>query len=294
MLIFYARNWYLTGSMTNRIISFHPPTTNQIRQGISTISTWLLPARINSTVRLILLGLFVITIVILIVQSYMREKDGKTEKSHKKGARQYVILLVLYAIIYLILVVFSLTFFDASTKLNDRILSPLYLIGIMAGLISLWNSSWIEEYGFVRYGVIGICLVFLGINFLRGYDISSNMRIEGRGFSGAEWRRSETVSAIADLPPDTLLFSNEAFAIYYLTGLPSNWIPENYDPVKDQEEENYAQRIGSMRDEIIAHKGALVIFNSISKHNVYAPIDELSAGLSMFAMVSDGVIYTSP
>ena len=294
MLIFYARNWYLTGSMTNRIIAYHPPTIVQIRQGLSTISTWLLPARINPTFRLVVLGLFLIAIVTLIVLSYFRDKQNQEVKEHEIGARQFVLLLVLYAIIYIVMVIFSLTFFDASTKLNDRILSPIYLVGIIAGLITIWNSSWFEEYVFVRYGVIAIFLVFIGINFLRGYDVLTSMRKDGRGFSGKEWNSSETVAALTKLPPGTLLFSNEAFAIYYLAGIPANWIPENYDPVKDKEDENYSQRIGLMRDEIISHNGALVIFNSISKHNVYASIDELSRGLSLFRKAEDGAIFTSP
>ena len=294
MLIFYARNWYLTGSMTNRIIAFHPPTIVQIRQGLSTVSTWLLPGRINPTFRLVVLGLFLIAIVTLIVLSYFREKQNQEILAIEKGARQFVLLLLLYAIIYVAMVIFSLTFFDASTKLNDRILSPIYLVGIIAGLITIWNSPWFEAHAILRYGVITFCILFVGINFLRGYDVLNSMRKNGRGFSGKEWHSSETVAALAKLPPGTLLFSNEAFAIYYLTRIPANWIPENYDPVKDQEDENYSQRIGLMRDEIITQNGALVIFNSISKHNVYASIDELSRGLSLFQKADDGAIFTSP
>ena len=120
------------------------------------------------------------------------------------------------------------------------------------------------------------------------------MRLMGKGFSGKEWQESETIAAIAQLPQDTLIFSNEAFAIYYLNGTPSNWIPENYDPVKDQKDENYAQRIDTMRSEIVERNGALVVFNSINQHNVYAPIGELSSGLSLLVKGSDGAIYTSP
>ncbi len=131
VLIFYARNWYLTGSMTNRIIAFHPPSVNQIRQGIATISTWLLPARINPTLRLVVLGLFLITILTLIVFSYLKEGKSNDNRTVDEAAKQFVILMVLYAVIYLVMVVLSLTFFDASTKLNDRILSPVYLVGIL-------------------------------------------------------------------------------------------------------------------------------------------------------------------
>ena len=164
----------------------------------------------------------------------------------------------------------------------------------MAGLIVVWNATWFEANRFLKYGVIAICLVFLGVNFLRSADVVRTMRLEGRGFSGKEWRDSETIAAIAKLPPDTLLFSNEAFAIYYLTGIPSNWIPENFDPVKGQEDANYAQRVRSMREEIISQDGALVVFNSINKHSVYAPIGELSDGLSLFEKGKDGAVFTNP
>ena len=294
MLVFYVRNWYLTGSMTNRIISFHPPTEAQIKQGISTISKWLLPARINSSLRLVVLVLFLIAVAALIIMNHLRSKKESDSQLVLMGANQFVVLLITYALIYLFMVFASLTFFDASTRLNDRILSPLYVIGIVAGLISVWNSALFEDHVLIRSGVIALCLMFLGINLLRGFDVSNSMRKEGRGFSGRDWRSSETIAAIAQLPPNILMFSNEAFAIYYLTGNSANWIPENYDPVKGQEDENYSQRINQMRSEIVEQNGALVVFNSISKHNVYAPIEDLSAGLSLLVKGTDGAVYTSP
>ena len=294
MLVFYVRNWYLTGSLTNRIISFHPPTEAQIKQGISTISIWMLPARINSSLRLVVLVLFLIAVAALMVMNYLRSKKEPDSQFVLMGANQFVVLLITYALIYLFMVFASLTFFDASTRLNDRILSPLYVIGILAGLITIWNSELFEEHMVIRGGVIAFCLMFLGINLLRGFDISNPMRNEGKGFSGRDWRSSETIAAISQLPQNTLMFSNEAFAIYYLTDHSANWIPENYDPVKGQEDENYSQRINHMRSEIVEQNGALVVFDSISKHNVYAPIEDLSAGLSLLVKGTDGAVYTSP
>ena len=294
MLVFYLRNWYLTGSMTNRIISFHPPTEAQIKQGISTLSNWLLPARINSSLQLIVLVLFLFAVAALIVINDLRSKKESDSQSMLMGVNQFVILLIMYALIYLFMVFASLTFFDASTRLNDRILSPLYVIGIIAGLITVWNSALFEDHVLIRSGIIALCLMFLGINLLRGFDVSNSMRKEGKGFSGRDWRSSETIAAISHLPPNTLMFSNEAFAIYYLTGNSANWIPENYDPVKGQAEVRYKQRIGEMRSEIVEKSGALVIFNSITKHNVYAPIDELTAGLSRWMNGADGAIYHAP
>ena len=294
ILFWYVRNWYLTGSMTNRVIGFHPPTLAQIKQGISTLSIWLLPAGINSSIRLIGLGLFIAVFIIMMAIEYQKDRTRNNMLDEGEGARRFSWLLIMFAIVYIMMVFLSLTFFDASTKLNDRILAPIYLTGILATLILIWNSAWFVEKSFVRVGIIILVIFFIGINSFRGYNVAASMRLEGKGFSGREWRNSDTVAALQQLPSGTLIFSNEAFAIYYLTGSPANWIPENYDPVKNEIDNNYSQRIDSMRAEVVQNDGALVIFNSIRKHNVYAPIKELSEGLKLLGEYADGVIFTKP
>jgi hypothetical protein len=294
ILLWYGRNWYLTGSMTNRVIGFHPPTLEQIKQGISTLSIWLLPAGINSSIRLIGLGLFIAVFIIMVAIDYQKDRTRNNLLDEGEGARRFFWLLIMFAIVYIMMVLLSLTFFDASTKLNDRILAPIYLTGILATLILIWNSAWFAEKSYIRIGISILALLFIGINLLPGYSVASAMRVEGKGFSGRQWKNSETVAALEQLPPGTLMFSNEAFAIYYLTGSPANWIPENYDPVKNEIDNNYSQRIESMRAEVVQYDGALVIFNSIRKHNVYAPIMELSEGLKLLGEFADGVIFTQP
>ncbi len=294
MLIFYIRNWSLTGSMTNRIIGFHPPTQNQIRQGLGTISTWLLPDRINSYLRMVVLAIFLIAIAALILWNYFNGKSKPSEQNEDSGALQFTALLAMYAVIYILMVIASLTFFDASTRLNDRILSPLYVLGILIGLITVWNSTILESSKLFRAGVLVLMVVFLGLNLLRGVDTANTMRMEGRGFSGREWRSSETIAEMGNLSPGTVIFSNEAFAIHYLTGISANWIPENFDPVKGMMDEKYDQRIDAMRGQILQQDGALVIFDSINDHNVYAPIEQLAAGLSLWKETADGMIFLHP
>jgi len=64
--------------------------------------------------------------------------------------------------------------------------------------------------------------------------------------------------------------------------------------VKNQADDNYSQRVDLMLDEIVSQDGALVVFNSISNHNVYAPVEELSKGLSLLIKSKDGAIFVSP
>ena len=294
MLVYYVRNWFLTGSMTNRVILFHPPTEAQIRQGISTMSAWLIPTRINIYIRSIVMIIFGIAILVLIVLNFQQIRGKTDTQPEDTETMQFVALLLIYAVIYIIMVGLSLTFFDASTRLNDRILSPLYVIGIVVVLVVIWNSSLLQQNSWGKVGITIICVAFIALNFLRGMDVTNNMRIEGKGFSGRQWRSSETIANLTQLPAEKLIFTNEAFAIYYLVDRPANWIPENYDPVKGQQAEDYEQRINAMQEEIIDRDGALVIFNSISKTNVYAPIEQLTSRLALLAMGDDGSIYVKP
>jgi hypothetical protein len=294
ILIYYLRNWFLTGSFTNRIILFHPPSANQIRQGIATISAWIIPARINQNARLFLLALLGVMLLVLFILNFRQGRREAGVQDNIRVSNQFVLLLGFFIVTYIFSLLMSLTFFDASTRLNDRILSPLYATGIIAAFIIIWNSSFYQQYALVRIGLVAVALVFLGVNLIQGIGVANEMRVEGRGFSGKAWRSSETIDQIQSLPQDTLIYTNEAFAVYYLTGQSANWIPENFDPVKGIQAEDYDERITTMQEDIIQYNGALVIFNSISKANVYAPIEHLTGQLKLWMQGEDGSIFLRP
>ena len=294
MLIFYFRNWLLTGSLTNRVILYHPPTASQLKLGISTIAGWLLPPRFGANTRAILLVLLVITMVILIIVGYLQKKDHVGLPPVQPASQQFIVLIVMYMAIYLLMLGVSLTFFDASTRLNDRILSPIYILGILLVFIVLWNSSYLQEKSWLRIGIVLGCIGFIVLNLLQGWGVANRMRLEGRGFSSKQWRSSATIEKVSDLPADTLIFSNEAFAIYYLAGRTANWLPENYDPVKGQKANDYDQQIDAMQAEILSRNGALVIFDSISKNNVYAPLEQMTSRLKLLVDLDDGSIFVKP
>ena len=52
------------------------------------------------------------------------------------------------------------------------------------------------------------------------------------------------------LDPDAPVYSNEAFPVLYLTGIPARWIPERYDPVKAVEREDFDEQMEKMREAI--------------------------------------------
>lgn len=294
ILVYYLRNWLSSGSFTNRVILYHPPTANQLRQGVATISAWILPARIDQNLRIALFILIGLMLLVLFILDFRQGNSTNEDQHYKVAGSQFVILLGLFIIVYLGSLVLSLTFFDASTRLNDRILSPVYITGLLAGFVIIWNSNFYQKYVLVQIGMVGAILVFIGVNLLQGINVANQMRLDGKGFSGRVWRSSETIDQVKDLPQDTLIYTNEAFAVYYLTGKSANWIPESFDPVKGLQADDYKQHISKMQEDIIRFNGALVIFNTIAKANVYAPIQELTSQLQLWSQNDDGSIYLRP
>jgi hypothetical protein len=287
-LFWYLRNWQLTGAMTNRAWGFHPPTRQQLYQGMVTISTWLLPVSVGPFWRLVAVSIigFGLLVGLVLWSKRSRVNDRKSQR--------LIILLVLIMVIYGLMLIASLTFFDASTRLNDRILSPLYILTLVLSLVVIGNGFLTTQRPVYKSLIIITGLILVGVNVVRSQDLLLNMRSQGRGFTGSNWRNSETIAVVNDMSSDIILFSNEAFPIYFLTGKPTNWIPERVDVVKQKEREEYQTQMTAMRETLMQDNGALILFDTLAQRNVYAPISELTEDLILWKDTSDGAIYLGP
>jgi 4-amino-4-deoxy-L-arabinose transferase-like glycosyltransferase len=294
ILIWYARNYILTGTTTNRSFAFHPPTSERLLSGLTTIYAWMIPGGIPPGIRpIVMVGIVIGGLFLLVFGGYHFWKRRHND-AVIAAAWKFFIISVLFIFIYISSILLSLTFFDASTKLNNRILSPVYFIGIMMLFLLLWNGL---DLNHSRTGTIIIVLLILGAisnNIVKSSELLTEMRLKGLGFTGRRWQSSETIEGVKELPIEGVLYSNEAFPIYFITGRPASWIPEKGDSVLGQENNAYDQKIEMMKAAIEETGGALVIFDSRMNPSVYGSEDELTLGLVLWKDTSDGAIYVSP
>jgi len=294
ILIWYVRNYILTGTTTNRSIAFHPPTSERLLSGLTTINAWMLPGGIPAGIRPIAIVVIVIGGLFLLVFGGYHFWTRRYNDAVIAEAWKFFIISVLFIFIYISSTLLSLTFFDASTKLNNRILSPVYFIGILMLFILLWNGL---DLNHNRTGTIIIVLLFLGaisFNIAKSSELLAEMRLKGLGFTGRRWQSSETIDGVKELPIEGVLYSNEAFPIYFITGRPASWIPEKGDSVLGQETNEFDKKIEMMKAAIEETGGALVIFDSRKILSVYGSEEELTHGLVLWKDTSDGAIYVSP
>lgn len=295
VLFWYLRNFSLTGSFTNRTIAVHPITRQTLTDGLNTFSTWFLSDSFSQDLRiaiaLIILG--GIGVFIISVLSRAREGNGMRDPD----GRRIIRILALHGIVYSSLLVVSISFVDASTRLENRILSPLYLITLTLVVICVtWLISkqlWRHQMAMQVLGIL-LTVVVLGMSLPRHVTMIKDMRSEGSGFNARSWQESEIISILHHLSSGATVYSNEAFAVLYLTEIPARWIPEKYDPVKASERESFEVEINKMRERLGNPNSALVVFHQGYLKPGMPSLEEIMEGLVLAHESRDGIILISP
>ena len=292
IVLWYLRNWLVAGTITNRTILFHPPDKNQLMKGLGTVNLWFLPFRISPALRFTVTIVLTVSIILGLIWLLLRRRRDQADWPESNSSIRSIILLLTFIIVYTSMLMVSLAFFDASTRLNDRILSPVYLIGMILGIIILWKVLPVEEYLWLKAVVVVIFLGFVGVNFMRSASILREMNANGRGFTGRQWQASETIAAVRNLSPEIVIYSNEALPIYFITGRPANNIPEKIDPVKNQIPPDYEDNLQNLVTSVHNCVGVLVIFRDSYLPDLYPPLEEFTSGMVLQAEFQDGWLYS--
>jgi hypothetical protein len=218
--------------------------------------------------------------------------------------------LGLFAGIYLVIVIYSFLFSVPRSDLNQRLLSPLYLAGLLIG-VALLHWAALRLQGKVARVVTGLVLLLPAVLIMDGFRRSLPIAIElhrnGDGYTSSTWRDSETIQLLPRLvPPDMELISNQSAAILFLSGRPAFELTELYFDEPLQTFARYGDGPNEPNDmaEQLFHqrKAALVIFPKTLYWQLYPlygektkeRIDALFAGLETKGPFHDGVVYFYP
>jgi hypothetical protein len=294
----FLRNAFIVGSLANRTLSYHPITTTNLQTAAYTISVWLLPGTYAFRIRVAAVLLPVVLAGGYLLRNTLASRRSRTRIPAKIADRLRVSwLLVFFEILYVAVLVTSLTFVDASTRLNARILSPAYLIALL-WLFLVFDLRWLSLRArrFATTIAIGVWLMSVVFYVVQSYPSLERMRADGRGFSGRGWMQSETVQAVRELEKGGVLYSTEGLALQYLTGRPAYWVPEKIRTLEGTLDMNYESNMALMHERLKEPGGALILFNSsfVATRPELPGRDEIIDGLELLLETSDGEIYVDP
>jgi hypothetical protein len=244
---------------------FHPIGLREAQQALGTLSEWLLLDRFQAWIVLSIMGAAVLASgnLLLIVNRSLPSK--KSIKAHTPGIPTFPRLLLVSVIVYVSFLATSVSFFDAHTSFDDRILSPLYLSALFIVLCmasTLLSAAKKNPSARALVTIVGVA--FLASSLLRGTLWLVRSHSDGvGGYAGQAWQTSETLEQVRTIPHRVPIFSNGPDAIYILTSKLAYMIPKKVDPQTRRMNESSSSELTTMMDQLQKQDGVLVYFKTI-------------------------------
>lgn len=289
-----VRNVLLTGNATNRQSMWHSIPAESIQEGVLSFWMWLLPERYNLIERFLgiwqvllylLLAGFLLALVYLSIKYWVNKN---------KPAFQYQVVWVvaMQAAVYLMLLVFTLAYLDASVNFETRILMPIYnmlLLLFVAGLHWLWTR---------RSILVKVAAVFISIALLLSFaedtlDVVRINRSQGQGFANEYWTETQLWGELQKYP-DRIIYTNRIRAVNLFMDRGAFILPSPINPSTGLPWENYVKNVETIRNKVLNGTAVMLVFeyqNMISNSEDTAWMTDLTSGLPVVAEYPEGVIF---
>ena len=239
--------------------------------------------------------IFLILIGLILWKRY--KSSGKTTDS--SSGLPFAILLVVFAIAYLIILAFSYLFRLPTPDLIARTLLPAHL-ALLLGFFLLC-FLFIRAWSSIKWLPIILILLAVGVSISymsSSLKIASQYHQNGSGYTSQYWRNSETIRTIKQLPANIPLVSNESAAIYFYTNRPAYDISELIND-KSASDTRYGDDPTDPAQTAFRNNGAaLVLFNSsywqffrLYGDQTDQRLEYFAQGLYLYDQLGDGSIY---
>jgi 4-amino-4-deoxy-L-arabinose transferase-like glycosyltransferase len=283
------RNALVGGTVTNRILTWHPVTASNFDTALRTASSFLMPVeawRIGIFKMPDLLLLIIGLILAGVLAWVLIEWKQRMAKSPPTRRQVVTFTSAVFVWCYLISILAAMSFFDASTKFKLRILAPIYvalLILLVAAGVWLWHKR--RELA-VLLGVAVLAASGYGqartvADFARG----------GQGYASFKWYDSKAMQFLRSLPMATRIYTNEPGAVYLYTGRGTYVLPDRVDPVTAEVRPGFDQGLAELQADVRSGDAVLALFSG--GDSSLSNSAELSRGLFLAHKSAGAEIYTA-
>ena len=292
-VLWMVGNYLSAGTATSRGLSLHPIGLSKIREAIMTVSSWVLvPESASVWIKIIPLGAFAL---IYVYMTYIRQgRAGRVERVRQSYVPVFVKLLVLFVIVYLFFLVFSISFLDANTPLDSRILSPVFLSGVIIFIYMVGEVlTQFQKQTPIKSSILVLAVAFIAVNAWNGSTLLVRGYEQGIGYNSLEWNQSGILREVEKLPEQVVIYTNVPEAVYFFFDRAAMSIPRKFESTRGQANPNYQAEIEVMRSTMENQAGVVVFFSNLKRPTLISE-EELALQLPVRALVqvADGVIYT--
>ncbi len=198
--------------------------------------------------------------------------------------------------------VLFIVFVDFLTPLDDRLLLPLFVLG-MIGLACLIGDARGRIFTQVKPSlwvivVVPITVAFVILYGTVGLGTVVSGGVGGQNFADAIWRNSPTLAYLESLGPHVWVITNQPEITYLYTQQPTSHLPLHFDPSSLLPNTNYLVEINALRTQMAAKSAsqvAVIVYWRVPNMPFYPSEAELRAlSLDLLFQSEDGAIYRVP
>ncbi|HEY3312384.1 MAG TPA: phospholipid carrier-dependent glycosyltransferase [Anaerolineales bacterium] len=297
MAAWFLRNKLTAGNTTNRTFQLHPVGAENILPGLYNVSQFLMPIEpwrqalvknglVGWGIAGLGLGLFIW--LAFGTRNLLFDRGG-----NKPQPLTYVTGLYVFG--YFGAVLFSMSFFDASTKFQPRILAPLYVSGLALMVVFstwLWRQNQRIQQGFV----ILLAVITLTISVYGLAQAVVEFKTAGQGYASWKWHDSLVMASLRELPAGTAIYTNTPPAVYLVTGRATRTLPTPIDPVDNLPRAEYQKDLAQMRSDLLSGRAVLALFDTSLEEetNSAQEIGDFSTGLKLLQKTQGDALYGKP
>jgi hypothetical protein len=287
--VWLIRNMMMAHTATNRSFAVHPIGMRRVGDLIITLHDFVLPVPIPEWVKAInlmtLTGALLLTLAIMYRQRCIKPNTDSVGMIFSS-------LGILFSLVYIALVLVSISFFDAQTPLDRRICLPVFVLLGVATISLAWSLSQALHKPLIWWSFILCVLVSVGINGIPATKWAIHMHKNGIGYNSRRWNESMTLSLVKSFSQPVIIYSNRPDVIRFKTERDAIMIPKHTFPVTHKQNRNYQEQLQAMCKECVEGK-AIVVYLRI-RSQWYLPTEnemKLACELPILSQTEDGTIY---
>ncbi len=286
MALWTVRNLAVADTAAARVLAWHPAGRAHLWQALYTVAGWLhVPDRAPNWLRL---GLLLAVAGMALAAAVLM---WRTRPARQVPA--FVKLLALLIPLYSAFLAASISLLDASTPLDDRILTPLYVAILFLALYAVGELLPVATHP-RRWQVALATLLLLLVagSSIRGAAWAGDGYRQGIGFSSLAWQRSPLIEQVRWLPPETVIYSNVPEAVYLHAGRRALPLPRPINATTQQPNPSYAAEIAHM-GQLFDHQAARLVYARSLSQRIRPGEEELRQQMALcpVAQTGDGAIY---
>jgi 4-amino-4-deoxy-L-arabinose transferase-like glycosyltransferase len=279
-----------TGSLAGRSMVFHPMSTIRIPHFISTVVNFILPNIPLSGLSAQIIFTVILTLILLGI--YLSIKGNGKDKPQININCIIQSLCVFYIITYLLILFLSVTYFDASTIFDYRILAPVYVAGIILVFSTTNAVSNLFKKPYIWRLFVSLMVILILVNASQFRITALKIYQYGRDYSSPSWTKSKSIIYVNSLPKEISIYSNAPDAIYFLTGKPASYLPNKSNSTTSLSNPNFLIEMINLKDKLNQKDTYVVFMNGVQRNDL--PTSQELTEIYHFPVLlklNDGIIF---